>query len=444
MQLNKKIERLNFYLIIFSFTLVTLIWSIFIPVLEAPDESGHYAYIKFILDHKSLPVLPYPWGDNSLYHPPLYFLTLTPILKLIGEPDYDVNVNLSPEWETGKSINAFVHSKEELSLNWTKSIQTVHLLRISSIIISVLSVFLIYNLIKLYFGSSVLTPLTTLFAVFNPQFIFHSSVITNDSLAIFLSTFLLFLLIKNISSLKLDLKREIVIGAILGLAIMTKQNLLFLGIIVFAWIMLNSKALSDSIKKTIFIILGTLSVAGWYFIRNIRLYNEPFGTSGQLEMFSIFANTRNGFDLWYDVMRFLITTFKTYWGAFGWYTIYFPYIYYIIIGLFISLGLSGTFYYLYKNKTFIFASTFNKRLIFSLFSVLILFISLLITYLKYPVVGNGRFLFPVIGPASLVVIFGANHIFKRITVSKTYLPFVTVLAAILNLSILFLFILPKY
>jgi hypothetical protein len=44
-------------------------------VWEAPDEYAHFAYLRYIIEHRSLPVQNFTQGENIVetgHHPPLY------------------------------------------------------------------------------------------------------------------------------------------------------------------------------------------------------------------------------------------------------------------------------------------------------------------------------------------------------------------------------------
>ena len=246
-----------FSFIIVSFILICIIWSILIPPFEAPDESGHYGYVSFILNNSSLPKPPYSWNEGgSLYQPPLYYLMLSPILKTFGKLNYDNGLRPNPKWVENRFqvANAFIGSFKESIFSKNSNIRVVYLLRFVSILLATVTVFFTFKLASLIFlKHKNLVIFSTLLVAFNPQFIFHSSAITNDNLAILLTTLAIFLMVKTIKGVKINPKTALALGLVVGLAIITKLNLLFLVVVIFIFLLMLYREKYLQILKTGFL-----------------------------------------------------------------------------------------------------------------------------------------------------------------------------------------------
>ena len=440
--LNSPIKK-----IVLSFIFLCLIWNFFIPVFETPDESGHYGYVKFILTNKSLPQPPYPWDSGgSLYHPPLYYLLLAPVLKTALAPDYEQNLTVNKKWKESRFLaaNAFIHSKDELSFRWNKKIIWFHLLRLSSTIFATFTVIAIYFTARIFFRNENFALLSTVLVAFNPQFIFHSSAITNDSLAALLGTLVILILVFRLRQKFIDFRYDFILGLLLGMSLITKLNLFFLiPTVIIGYILAFKVIIKSYAKRILLLVSGVLIAAGWYFARNLSLYGEPFGISAQTQMFSIFANKNTGYHLLNDVLLFFISSLQTYWRVFGWYNIFLPYMYYWLIALFCIIGYLGVMpYFLDKPKRALLIRGQEGRILtIFLISVITLWGSMLVTFLKYPVVSNGRFLFPTIGPFAILLVFGIN---KFLTIKKLNTGLIILSGTLVNLAILAFIIIPKY
>jgi len=71
--------RPYFLLILILLAYITLGagYSISVPIFEAPDEPGHFYYIKYLAEERRLPVQSFQYSENVVkegHQPPLYYL----------------------------------------------------------------------------------------------------------------------------------------------------------------------------------------------------------------------------------------------------------------------------------------------------------------------------------------------------------------------------------
>jgi len=177
--------------------LLGILYSVVVPIWEAHDEEGHYAYVRYLATHHALP-LPgekiTEWHDES-HQPPLYYL-LGALATFWIDTSEGLSLVPNPHTQTGQGgVNLFVHSDEE-AFPYRGIPLAVHVTRLVSVSISTLVVAVTYLIGRficpdreeIAIGAMALN-------AFWPQFLFVGSVVTNDALVpLFSSLVLLFLL----------------------------------------------------------------------------------------------------------------------------------------------------------------------------------------------------------------------------------------------------------
>jgi hypothetical protein len=225
-----------------SFFVLALIYNFTIPLGKGPDEPDHYAYVKWLVNHHSLP----PINDRDMMrerttgaiamHPPLAHVVHAVWFTLFrGLPD--------------------------------EAIQ--HLLRAWSAVLCVLTLLVAYCLTREIFSEDSMLPLAVpAFIAFLPHFQLIASVISTDPLLILLNSLLLWLMVR-----RLHFGLRIVdcgfLGALYGVVLITKASALSfapLGAVVAAtgW---RQDGIIGWLKKTVAFYLPAFVMSSWWFIR---------------------------------------------------------------------------------------------------------------------------------------------------------------------------------
>ena len=91
--------------------LLTLAYSVVVPLGEAPDETDHWAYVVYLAEKRALPVGPKPTQGK---HPPLYHIGAA-LAALPAQPTFgflrsnpDIQIPPLPDIP-----NFFIHTKQE-------------------------------------------------------------------------------------------------------------------------------------------------------------------------------------------------------------------------------------------------------------------------------------------------------------------------------------------
>lgn len=235
--------RLGLALIVLLNLVLGLTFSSLVPLGEAPDESAHLSYARFIAHTGRLPASlseREAAGYRSTW-PPLYHVLVAAPLAGVGDapPVRLKSVGDTPRRlipTNGQTIAAFIHTADEawpwrgLSLAW-------HLGRLISVILTALAVVVTYLIARRLTTRRSLALAAAGLQATMPQVLFTGSVLNDDNLAILLSGLLLLSLVTySQDTTPLTVSKAFIPGALLGLATVTKYNTLPLWPLTLIWI----------------------------------------------------------------------------------------------------------------------------------------------------------------------------------------------------------------
>ncbi|NKQ37264.1 MAG: hypothetical protein HF973_16815 [Chloroflexi bacterium] len=292
------------------FCLLGLVYSVVIPLFEAPDEVWHFFFINEMAETGRMPVQPTE-GQNVWLResgqPPLYHLLAAALVAPLDTSAFPDFVRFNPDhpfvtnYSQSEAPNLFIHTRAE-DFPWTGAVLAVHLARLLSVAFGALTLAGVWLVVReIAPDAPELALLATAVTAFNPAFVYISSVVNNDTAVAALSTWVLWLSIR-LAKGKTTWKSELGLGVLLGLAFLSKLSALaLLGVIALAlalrfWhnfsqnekksalIRVNpSAALRTSLRPLLFsgvTIVGTaVLISGWWYLRNWRLYGDPLGWS---------------------------------------------------------------------------------------------------------------------------------------------------------------------
>lgn len=335
--------------LIAGFVLCAGLFSLTIPVFEAPDEPSHAAVARYILRHRNLPVQgpDFPLGQEAS-QPPLYYLLGALLLGLSPAPE------LAPVWERDRNPhvtfarfgldlenrNLFAHPNE--SFPYRGDILGVHLMRLLSVALGAVTVAATFRLAAEIFPDRPALPaLAAALVAFNPQFVFISGVFNNDAGIAAASALALWLAIRRLGG-----PRPVLESAALGLAVgagvlMKLSGVGLLGLVAGTFLLelLLGRDLRQ-VTKDAGIIYGVAALtAGWWFIRNWALYDDPLGWNMLLAASWAMIRPEPLYPL--EAGRLLWDARGSFWGLFGWANIPLPAWGYLLTDLLGLVGLAG-------------------------------------------------------------------------------------------------------
>jgi 4-amino-4-deoxy-L-arabinose transferase-like glycosyltransferase len=313
------------------FVVLGVIYSLVTPVLESSDEFDHYPYVQYVQMQHALPVMdpqdPGPWRQEA-GQPPLYYILMAGLTSWIDTGDLaqvrwlNRHAFIGIPGQVGNK-NLIIHQPEREALPWRGTVLAVHMIRLASVVLGAVTVWLVWRVAAQLCPSSSWVPLTAAaLTAFNPMFLFVSAAVNNDVLAALLGSLALLLLISNRKP-KASLLADFWLGLVLGLGALTKVSLVAmipLALLVVAsriWREHSKAPLSRRLRLIIsrssLVILIVLAVAGWWYVRNYRLYGDLTG----LEAFIAILGRRAEPLTWRGLLGEFGTFRRTYWGLFG-------------------------------------------------------------------------------------------------------------------------------
>jgi hypothetical protein len=288
--MSKHLFRPNIWLILVIYLLLAVAFGVASPVFEAPDELQHFAFARYLANTHTLPVLDESAMDagQALYaqegaQPPLYYAIGAVIISGVPDsaspPAPNPHANIGVPREPGNK-NVFIHGPDE-AWPWQDAPLAVHLLRLLSTLLGAGTVFFVWKIARgLFPHQEMLALAAAAFVAFLPQFLFISAAVTNDTLIIFLSTFILWLMLWWFGP---DLSRSpgwaeaLLLGMFLGFAALSKLSGLYLwGMVTLAYLihLLSQRDWKQTLPMALLTGLAAVVIAFPWYWRNWLLYGD--------------------------------------------------------------------------------------------------------------------------------------------------------------------------
>jgi 4-amino-4-deoxy-L-arabinose transferase-like glycosyltransferase len=305
-------------------------YSFVTPLFEGPDETGHYAYVAQLVRGHGLPIQSLEPANNATYEghqPPLYYV-LGALINAGADLSNETAV-LRPNpafiWGgQGREPNAVLHTAAE-QFPWSGAARVLHLARLVSVLLGAVTVWSAYRLGQIITRREAVALGAAAVVAFNPQFLFISSLVNNDSAVIAFSSLAL-VVMASIGVEGTTRRRALWLGVWLGLALLSKLSALMLVAPVF-WVALlvarRERTWRAGGRLLLWLSLPFAIIAGWWLVRNQILYGDPLG-------YGMFLSSVSSLQAAADLSRpevwrsFVEQTHESFWGLFGWMVISLP------------------------------------------------------------------------------------------------------------------------
>jgi len=253
-----------------------------LPPGEAPDERAHLAYVRALAEERRFPVQEEAVAPGAIhyeyYQPPLWYLGAVPF-HLLGRP-------LGEEGP-------------------------LYAVRLWNVFLSAVLLAASLALVgRIAPGAHDLRVAAAAFLAFWPALASNGAVAGNDPLAALLVTLALLPLVAIASGEASTLRRGVSLALLLGLALSTKMTGFVLVPIVLAAFALRARAVLGALRAAP-ILLGGLAIAAPWYLRNVRVYGDPFALGvGNVEWADRPSLPR-------ALLEVATSTARTFWVAFG-------------------------------------------------------------------------------------------------------------------------------
>lgn len=412
---------LNLVTILVGYLLLATAFSLATPILEASDENSHLAAIWNITAGHGLPILtPRDRGKvlvpaQEAGQPPLYYLVVAAVTFWIHFPSPTSAMTVNPypdighpDW-SGWNKNLVVHTAAE-DFPWHGLSLTVHLGRFVSLLFGGITVTLVYML------AGTIAPnrpdvqtLATALTAFNPMFLFIAASVDNDALAVLLTTTVIVLLAKMISDGRPSPRRELVIGVVVGLALLTKLSAGTVALpaaAVFLWLAWRRHSWRNALRAMVLLGLPLLLIDGWWIARNWALYGDPTG----LNVFLAVAGRRETPLTLAGMVAELPGVWTSFWGVFGIFDVLLPHWYYVFTDVLGFAALGGLFLARRRRGAALSRRSFDVLLL----GWLAVEAVLLVRWTSLTLASTGRLLFPALASTSIFFAVGLAELARRV------------------------------
>lgn len=384
------------------------------PVFEASDELWHFGMVEHLARGGDLPVqeidgLLTPWRQEGS-QPPLYYALSAFLVRWIDLDDVEQFRQPNPHVMAGipgnyGNKNLVLRHEAANSLEGTAL--AVTLLRVAGLLMGVVTIWGIHATAKLIFVQRpVIASLAAAITAFNPMFLFISASVNNDNLVTMLNTLAIFLGVWMLRN-GFEWRRSLLLALLIALATLTKLSALVLVPVVaitgvyIAWRQRDWRGL---------LVLGGsmlviwLVLAGWWYLRNLTLYNELFGT----HTMALVAGARTE----PFTLGTLLAEFQgfriSYWGLFGAVNIQAAEILYALLDMFVFVALFGTLFMalqLIAIREFSYARRELEAVCF-LAAIVLLGLLAFVSWTAQTYASQGRLMFPYLGAISPLLAAG--------------------------------------
>jgi 4-amino-4-deoxy-L-arabinose transferase-like glycosyltransferase len=406
-----------------SAALLTL-WSLAVPIFEAPDEPLHWQVARYLHEMHRL-----PFYDSRLVEanqPPLYYVLIAPFATDSEAPSSAVYIDAQGRVIPFQAPKFYRNSKDDFAKYWP-----IRISRLVTALFSVLTVLFCYLSGVEATGNRTTGLLAGGLTALLPQFTFRGMNISNDALVATTSAAAVYLIVR-LARRGFTWPLGWATAAVIGLASLSKISAIFLPL-PFALAVVSEPAPWPRRLRQLSVLALSLLLVGPWLLRNQFLYGDPLASQ------QMFVAVPGLIDIKPITSPYFLTAFpsmlmKSFVGVFGWMNLSLPEPLYKFFGLLAAVAVLGHLWRLIRRR-------FHFRLILILTTV-VLFTVLLTVHLNLTFTQpQGRYLFPALTALALLVAIGLEGL-PNWGRNWTYATLAVV--ALVNLYSLIRVVLPSY
>jgi len=402
-------------LIVFCYLVLGTLYAVLTPKWQAPDEPAHFNYIKHLAENGQLPVLqpgdyPYQYLEDikAAKFPPSMSISAIryeshqpPLYYALGALLYRLTSALGPD------VQFFT-------------------LRLFSVILGALVLVTAHQVVCTVFPVKPFLALAaTAFIAIVPMHITFTAAINNDTLAELVLLLILWRSVRIVRT-SLDTRQAIITGILLGLALLTKTTIyVSLGVVAVAVLLhpapksgLHSTVMRKKVSHLLLAFILALLISAPWFVRNASVYGnlDIFGwqrhdtvVEGQLRTVDFLSSVGPAS----YAKAFVFTTFRSFWGQFGWMGVLMDERLYLALALMSGLlGLGFIAYLIRVRKREVVVGPLERA---SLTVLAACALTVTMQHLWYNikfVQHQGRYLFPALVPIALAAALGLREMLR--------------------------------
>ncbi len=399
------------------FFLVGLVYLYAAPNFEASDTVQHVGMIKWIADRGGLPVQ--SGGHDELYgqeasQPPLYYLMMAALWNAFDTSDFNERYLPSPFTvigdPSGRGNRNLVIYKQPYPPDLKGSSLALYAIRLLSLGMGAVTVWAVCQSARVLLpGDAGFALLAGALTAFNPQFLFISASVSNDTLVNMMAALITWRMLVMLRD-GFDTRRDFALALLIALASLSKLSGLVLGAfaaLAALWLLFRTGDRRGFLQFAGMTLFAWLIIALWWYVRNLALYAELTGASTMLDYFG-----RRSISLGQLIAEEFEGLRVSYWAVFGAFNIVVDELFYHLMDALSAIGALGLVVFLAKTVWVDSPQRHREHREYVLVAVAVLALLLalgggaLIVWSLQTWASTGRLLFPYITSASLLLALG--------------------------------------
>ncbi|MHC4514262.1 MAG: DUF2142 domain-containing protein [Planctomycetota bacterium] len=404
-----------------GYLLLSIGYTVSTPAFESPDESDHYRYASYLAHAGRMPYIPGTAVEHDAiegldeehlaHHPPLYYLVLATAMHAGGHGDTTFSLRQNPDFnQPGRESRylAWLHGHDERG-DTSDELALLHLLRGLSVLCGLGTLLCTWRLGIVAFPKRPgVAGLAALLMASLPMWSFMHGALDNGNLATLLSHAALLVTCAVVVHGRLAWGHGVVLGLLTGLALVTKLNSLFLlPLLAAAWgwslwrcPTFRWRTLGAGVVALVLIV----AVAGWFFLRNQQLYGDLLAEAAHAKAYAAAAMPAHLAGQWL-LGDFVPALFGSLLGKLGWMVLPMPGWLTWVALLLLLVGVAGLIVACARREA-------RPDLVVVVFLALACLLVFLLTARFNMKFGQpqGRYLFPALGPAMLLLALGLHRL----------------------------------
>ena len=423
MLISRRTSHRLLALIMFLYVILGTAYAVETPKWQAPDEPAHFNYVRYVADEDKLPVL--RQGD----YPHQYLEEL----KAAGfPPEMSIDPIRYESWQPPLYYALASQLKRSVS---NRPFNTQFLvLRLFSVILGAAELWVVFRIVQMVFPNDSFLPVAaSAFAATIPMHIAMTAAIGNDALAGLILSLILWISVR-IAQEGPDVQSRASVGILLGLSLLTKTTIYVAAAVAAAAVWLHEGrrkvVLSQRALRSFRTLLGIGALAMLYgvpwFSRNVQVYGWPDALAWQRHGLVVAEQLRTA-DLLKQVgsvgflKSFSLTTFRSFWGQFGWMGVLLDARLYQALALWSALLAAGFALFLSRiwhssrapeDRRNLYLTSPQVRALGVLALAGMLTVALYLAYNVEFVQHQGRYLFSALVPVSLGAALGLRELMR--------------------------------
>lgn len=313
--------------VLLAFVVAATLFNLLHPLWEAPDEANHYAFVRHLVEQRSLPpVIPF-WserlgGETEAHQPPLYYALQALLVGWVDDgTEAEWHRNPYATWPNHPARWAIALHRQEEIFPFAGYAIGAHLARFVSTLMGTATVLFTYLIARRLVASRLVALLAAAIAAFTPGFAFLNGTVNNDNGVTLGSALTMWHCVRLLQQQQVSWRDGAASGILLGAAALTKLSALLLGVLVGAtWLVLlwrRRSAPAPVLRAALPLPILFIALFAWwpYSMRDVWELVQVnstanFPAAGLLPP----AGGYNAQHL-LDGARLM---FGSYWGRFGW------------------------------------------------------------------------------------------------------------------------------